>query len=360
MFGCETAALRLTRRGVRARTCVFVLAGLGVVPSARAEPAQRDFAYEYRAPAECPEASAFEQAVLSRLPAARVVPRDDATLVFDVELASGHDDFSGVLVIGLRDGTRVRRDVLGGSCAEALSALAVIAALSLDGYRREPTPPEAPNVEPPSNPAPAPPARAPRAVPRDREPPPVAARRRASVTPGLFVAASWESAVAPTAPLGVLGGFDVELSPRGVLQPSLRLGLLGTAAATETAGTASADFQLVTGRLTACVLGVGHVSLSARGCVDLDAGTLRARGSVEGGATQTMPWLAAGPSARGAFALTRWLALEATAGLRLLARSDRFVFRHPAPDGMSLPSTVVHDVSAISFGLGLGLAAQLR
>jgi hypothetical protein len=370
--------MRWTHRAPRFTWSLAALAILRVSP-ARAEAESGAVAVGYVAAPECPARGEFEIAVLSRAPTARIVERSEATLVFDAEITSGPDGFAGVLWVGLPDGTRARRDVIGASCAEVVATLSVIVALSIEGHRvslaRAPEPPgekpalnesgataestaalaAKPEPAPVVNPtAPAP--------PRDAE---QAGAATARVGLGAYAAAIWENAAAPSAPFGGLFGVEVAAPRRGVVWLRGRLGFLFTASASasEPNGQAAARFRLLAGRLALCPLAFGAAGgASAHLCAEFDGGALRGEattGAVQNPEPQVMPWLAAGLAARGEVALGSWLSLEGTAGARFLARNDRFVFERQAADGSALDPASVYDVPVFSTGLGVGLSARL-
>lgn len=333
---------------------------LALPAAASSEPAELAFAVDYSAPEGCPTRSEFEQAVFSRAERARSVERDGATLVFEVELIAGAPGFAGVLRLTLPDGTRSRRDVAGESCSETVTALAVIAALSLEGYREsardggDPNPAEASSEAGSTRKSPV--SETPVDSSRGRsEGDRVAPRERSAwsgAMPGIFAGGVWESAVAPSAPLGVFAGAGLELHGSGILRPSMRVGLLYTLTATERVEPNRAEFRLLAARLALCPVALaGGGSPSVRACLELDAGALEAAGSgpdVVRPRPRGMAWLGFGPALRGVLPLGRAFSFEATVAGRALAHHDRFVFR---------PGTLVHDVPPISVGLGLGVAA---
>jgi hypothetical protein len=343
-----------------------------------------NFSVSYSAPPECPSNAQFAAAVMGRANGASAVERPNALLALDVALTKRADGVAGTLVIEFPDGWRSRRDAFGADCAEVFESLAVIAAISLDGYRatREPAELAAANAAAStanaaastastttsaaapatanSTATPPPPATA-QAAERNSAPP--SPPRETTPTagtrwhPGLYAGAAWESAVAPRAPFGVAAGFDLVREPRGMFWPGARLGVLVTGASTIERGAASADFQLVTGRLAACPLGFGKPRrASIHACIELDAGALRAEGEgVENASPEWLSWLAAGLAARGELALAPWLSLEATASGRALARHYQLVFT--ATD--SSEDLVVYDMPALSLGVTAGVVARL-
>jgi hypothetical protein len=343
----------------------LVVVGTLLASAARASTPEAGLAFSiaYSAPAECPGSTDFEQAVAARAPGTRPVVASEATLVFDAEVTKRAAEYSAVLWVTLPDGTRSRRDVTGETCAETLSTLAVIAALSLEGYREarnrenEGAASDAPDPPPLSPPAvePAPkaalataPTKADTVV---RDEPPARSANAFSPTPGVFVAGAWESAVAPSPPFGVLAGAELAFPGNGAWRPSVRLGIFYTLTASEVRAGGRAELRLIAARLFACPVALGVPrSPSVHGCLELDAGVLEGRGlgpAVSSPNTRHMAWLGLGPGVRGEWPFADWLSLEANAGLRGLAQHNRFKFD---------PETIVHDVPPISAGFALGVA----
>ena len=171
--------------------------------------------------------------------------------------------------------------------------------------------------------------------------------------PGLFAGATWESAVAPNAPLGGLAGFELAWERSGIFWPIVRGGVLATLMGSVTEDGGSASFRLIAARLGFCPVGYGDARRpSLHACLELDGGSLVGEPGtgIEEPQTQSMPWLAAGPAVRGEWPLLAWLSVEGSAGFRVLFRHDRFVFR---------PETVVYDVPPMSAGLALGVTGRM-
>jgi hypothetical protein len=349
----------------------LVVVGALLASAARASTPEAGLAFSiaYGAPAECPASTDFEQAVAARAPGTRSVAASEATLVFDAEVTKRAAEYSAVLWVTLPDGTRSRRDVTGETCAETLTTLAVIAALSLEGYRdaRErgsegaagdaPDPPPLLPTAVEPGPKAATPVRAPAPTKADtgvRDEPPARSAKGFSPTPGVFVAGAWESAVAPSPPFGLLAGAELAFRGNGAWRPSVRLGLLYTLTASEEREGGRAELRLIAARLIACPVALGVPrSLLVHGCLELDAGVLEGRGlgpAVSSPNTRHMAWLGLGPGVRGEWPFADWLSLEANAGLRGLAQHNRFKFD---------PETIVHDVPPISAGFALGVAGRM-
>ncbi|HEX6275446.1 MAG TPA: hypothetical protein VFZ53_20540 [Polyangiaceae bacterium] len=354
------------RRARVPRGPALLLACLAGIPgSALGAPSEPDVAFSlaYDPPADCPPAPDFEGAILSRAAGARITPPGAAAVRFDVELRASPSETAAVLVTVLPDGTQSRRDVTAASCSEAVAALAVIAALAVNGYREAksadprptndgaaatPTPTVAAENRAPPHPPPSP-------VPVDAGPAkrPVA-HPTSAARPGVFAGATWESAVAPQGALGGTAGAELGWAPSGAWWPSVRAGVLATLPGSETTADGSATFRVTAARVGFCPLGWGGPSTpSVRACAELDGGVLTAQASGSGVSDlqdQSMPWLAAGVAGRGEWPLSAWFSLEASFGVRGLALHDRFVFR---------PQTLVYDVPPVSAGLCVGVAARV-
>jgi hypothetical protein len=356
---------RNRRALVRRGAVLFVACLLGPPASAFGDPAEPDVAFSlhYEAPPDCPPARDFEGEILTRAPGARITPPEAAAVRFDVELRPSTEETVAVLVTALPDGTHSRRDVTAASCSEAVTALAVIAALAVNGYREgksdEPLgaaggdaaiPAASGAASAPAPPAPSAPSAPVDAVPPERPAAPPARGPR----PGVFAGVTWESAVSPGGVFGAAGGAELGWEPSGAWWPVLRAGVLATLSGSETTDDGSATFRLTAARVGFCPVGFAATSgPSVRGCVELDGGVLGARASGSGVSDlqdQKMPWLAAGAAGRGEWPLSAWFSLEASAGVRVLALHDRFVFR---------PETLVYDVPPVSAGVGLGVAGRL-
>ncbi|HKY39339.1 MAG TPA: hypothetical protein VJN18_25550 [Polyangiaceae bacterium] len=330
---------------------------------AQAPAADRAFSLDYSAPAECPDGLTLVTAVQARTEHAALVPADVAAVRFTARLL---EDGRTKLDVDLPEGS-FRRE-FSAPCQDALASIAIIAAMVLE---TEPTqrkslierPSESPAAEaafPAEEPAPASPA----PKPTDPTPPkPVApaspppARPRAPPPDRLVLAAlaggGMETAVAPTPPLGVSVGLEGFLDRTSSWAPSVAAGMFATTTSTHTTSEGEGQFRLFAGHVRACGwrLPIG-APFRLMPCLVVEAGSLYASG---GGAvvnvrTPSMPWLAGGAVLRVQLDLARALALEASGGLKVLARRDRFVFR---------PGRLVYEVPRWSAGLGLGLSLRL-
>jgi hypothetical protein len=199
------------------------------------------------------------------------------------------------------------------------------------------------------------PKRAVKAVPR--RPDKVVRRRaprQAALAWAVAAGGAVETAVAPTPPVGVTAGVEGWLERNRWWAPGLQASVLATATATHSTPDGEGKFRLLAGHLKACAwrLPVG-ASFRVLPCAVLEVGSLSAAG---GGAAiineraTSMLWLAGGASLRAQLDVVRWLALETSGGLKVLAWPDTFIFR---------PTSLVYEVPRVSLGFGLGLAARL-
>jgi hypothetical protein len=289
---------------------------------------------EYRAPSACPERATFLAHVSART--ARFRASDAAPRAFLLELSPANGGFEGRLTTVEPSSARATRTLSGDTCEQVVSALALVAALTIESNAPAPapaTPPAAPPPPPSAAPAPAPPLSRPRVW---------------HLEAGL--GANMTSAVAPDLLFG-LGPFVEGSIDFGSLAPALRLSLQGAPArssSVEGGGTAAFAWWLAT------VEGCARWTFAAFGlspCARVGAGVLRVDGAdIAQSRGQARPWVDAGGLLR-----LRWspviksggprplrahpgpasfLFLEATGGFVLPITRDRFHF--------DAPDTTVH------------------
>jgi hypothetical protein len=311
------------------------------------------FELEYSAAVDCPSEEAFVAAVLSRAPSARrVLLGADVRFRVDASSSAG----ASKLWIDLPDGSSVR-EVQDPSCVEALTSMAVMAALLLEGRAQavaaEPAASATVTPEPADESASPPPVLGWAHAPAARERPVNVSPRARSSSPELaFVAAvALETAAAPGGGIGGLVGVELAAARSGVWAPSIRAELLVTTESGTAIDGGDATFQLVAGRLTFCpVRSWPEGDLGVAACLLGEAGALQGSGgSVVNAETSTMPWLAGGLGLRGEWLVSQALSLETFANGKLLHQHDRFVLR---------PDLLIFDVPRISLGVGLGLAVR--
>ena len=298
---------------------------------------------EYHAAEACPSEDFFAEQLLARTTRIRLVPRGvparRAVVTIDLEGVLP----LGRLVIQEINGAEAVREVTGDACREVVSALALIAALSVD-----PNAVTTPVVAPASGPVVAP-AAAPVSVvvvPKPSAP--------SAPFPLRFGVAGGLSAAAGIAPSVMLGGrFSLEMAYRGVrFVPSLRLGLeRSRAARLALAGGGAVDFTCTVGTMSVAAVELTVGPLSVAPTVDVEAGALRADASQVAGATSASRAFAAlGLGARVGLVLLRPIALEGSAVAEFPLVRDRFFFE---------PDVTVARAAPVGVHAGLGLVARL-
>lgn len=328
----------------------------------------RSYALDYRAAAGCLSAERVREAIAARAVGATSTDAAQASIRFTLELRANGDSS---LWVDLREGS-FRRDFHAESCVEAVESMAVIAAMVIDtapAERRALTAVAATEVAAASESETSPPVAEllplPDALPRPLPAAllPTAPDRRflqpKAVEPvgwGWAVAAgtAFETAVAPSPPLGVTAALQTWRALGDWWTPSIRLSVLSTVSSAARAVDADADgsFRLLAGRLALCPFRrTWRSALHAEVCADFEVGSLHAQGEgqVRNPQAQTMLWLAPGLSLRAQLDLgARW-GVEMVAGGKRLLRRDQFVF---------YPSSPIYDVPATSFDLGAGVVWQ--
>lgn len=329
-------------------------------PEAAAE--AQPFRVTFSTAAGCGSANVFEDQVLKRTDRLRLADAGEAALVLNVELAPAAQGIQGRLTLRETDGHVSEREVPGGDCEEVLSAMALIAALTVDPLARpdrevpiasrqrhpkesEPPKPAPPKREPPRRvmpkrePAPAETAEQPAA-------PPVSAKRGIGFGVGQRVTV--QTGVMPGATFGLGAHADLVVRGPSLLSPRFRLSGIFSRSGDINADGGRATFDWLTARLEGCPVRFGFDSFwNIRPCVYLDAGRLRGEGfDIEPHRQKSVFWTAAGLELSGELRLFGPLALGAEAGLLLPFRRDRFYFD---------PDTDLHEVPAAGFSAAAGL-----
>jgi hypothetical protein len=277
---------------------------LGLVASAavaHARPAPPEpIAFEVTAPDECPASDAMFAAIRSRANTVRVAKAERT-----FRIAIDRDGWRGTLDIVEGDGTSTTRDVSGATCAEAVDALVLVAALAIEDRQ------ESVAARPRVQPAPAEPWRASAGA---------GLGRYAGVTPSPAYGASVFAAVAHGA-------------------QRFRIGVT----ATEEVATpmTAAAFRWTIGRAEVCPYTVSWSWLALAPCAGLEAGVLSGRGidvgMADGGAR---PWVAPDGLLRLTVQLGR-AALELDGIVAAPLVRDRYFIA---------PGTTVHEVPAVTTG----------
>jgi len=328
---------------------------------AQAPAPERTFSLDYRAPSACPDGPALVAAIQARTQQASLVPVDVAAVRFTAQLL---EDGRTKLDVDLPEGS-FRREFTA-SCQDALTTIAIIAAMVLEtepnqrkGLIESPPRPVGDAAFPEDAPAPLPAESKPVevAAPKQVTRSPSAPAPRGSKPDRLVLAAlaggGVETAVAPSPPLGVSVGLEGFVNRSRFWTPGVALGMFATATSTHGTSEGEGRFRLLAGHVKGCAwrLPIG-ASFRLMPCLVAEGGVLYASG---GGAvvnvrTPTMPWLAGGALLRAQLDLARFLSLEASGGLKALARKDKFIFR---------PTSLVYEVPRWSAGLGLGVSLRM-
>ena len=276
----------------------------------------------------CPSAEAFTQEVLGRVARARPAASGERarTLVVRVRPAAGGLEAS--LAIRELDGTVAERNVRGETCADLITALAVIASVALEPLGSG----EAPDAAP----APAASSAAP-VVESDAAPPPPHAR--SVFAAGLGVAVN--GGAAPVALPGLLAFVELTSERDGIFEPAARLRFGRTVIGGATENGPGARFSLTTAGADLCPVSLRNGMLRAAPCVRLEVGALNARGSsVEPVHSEARPWFVLGPAARLRLDLVGPLFAEVEGALLAVVVRDRFlvdssmlVYRPPSVAG---------------------------
>jgi len=257
------------------------------VPVHAAKPGQA-FRLEYWADGRCPDGVEFARQIQTRAPRLRLAEADEPALGFYAELFERDGTATGRLTARSPDGREVVREVLGPTCDDVATALALIAALAAD-----PSQPGEKATRRPVTPTPPVRRRAVRDLAPELSPEPDLTLRW---TFGIGAGLGFDSSIAPSPGYGLGIAFDAEGPAGSGFRPLFSLSALRAAASnTETQGS-KASFTWVAFRLAACpARWPEETPLFIRPCGFLDAGLLGA--DVELGASrqsQTNSWFAVG------------------------------------------------------------------
>jgi len=286
---------------------------------------------EYSVPAGCPDQGAFERSVTARTARFEAAVGGRGARVLRVAVHGSDVGFSGDLEISDSLGT-TRRLVSAGTCADVVSALALVAALTIDAL---PTAGAGADVRAvAASAAPAPPA----------WPAPLDARVPAPVVPAAMLVRAVEARDARlddaepretsryrvSAGGGVdamgFGGTGVVVAPSvvvegrvvgtGALSPAIRIEMLRSVAASISEANGKAAFSWWLGRVQACPIQLSWLRrFTLRPCLAVAAGVLQASTfGVSDGFSPNRAWVAPDLEARVAWAVTHTLSVEAEGG----------------------------------------------
>jgi hypothetical protein len=311
-------------------------------------------ALHYRAPSGCPSAADFTADVARRTPRARFATAGEpARTTFVVEVIRVGKTYRGRM-LRMGRGPAAARSIADASCAELVSALALMMALAIDPLADtspSPAPPPTPASRETAAPPPAAPPPAAPIPPVALPPPPpapTAARWRLGTSAQLGA-----RGVAPVAHLGA--ALDIELARDGgaaLIGPALRAGAQRWARASVSGDAASASFSWTTGRLSGCPVGWRALAwLALHPCIGIEVGALHAAdASGLEPEEATRLWLAWSLTGRVQLLAHELLWVETEAGVVQPLTRDRFVV---APDAE------IYEPPLLSWTAALGVGARL-
>ncbi|HEX6272893.1 MAG TPA: hypothetical protein VFZ53_07635 [Polyangiaceae bacterium] len=317
---------------------MFVLvASTAIAGAVQAQPAEEVVRFDYRAPAGCPDASAFAGHVQVRTSRARLGAPGELARTFLVEVRADASGASARLTFTDAQGGTVVRAVRGESCGEVVSAIALVTALAIDAG-----PSDAGETPPPAAVAPTP-AKAPepeRALPLDgprvlRAPEPDAVVWSVGLETGVT---SWLGPPIATS-IGVFAEVGAYAGASG------RLTLLRATSSELVPLDAQAyrrgDFTALLGRIEGCpvaaLLGGGFRVVP---CIAVGLGTLRGEGdvsSVEPTKSSTIVWADLVPTLRLDWTLSDTLVFFAQGELGVPLVRHEFYFEGPRQDVFVVP-----------------------
>jgi hypothetical protein len=347
------------RSSFRERAWAFAAAVALAPAPAAAEDAAEPIRVAFHASEGCPDEAAFTGEITARTAKARPARPGEAARTFTVDVEVSARRVRGTLAIEEPHGESAAREIAGDTCAEVVSALALIAALAID--------PKASTAPKP----PPPPPRPPEHLPPPPPPPPYAPLPWwgpvATPLPAHPVAGegsrwrwSWSfhggaaSALAPGLVPVIAVNAEALRVRDSVVSPAVRLSMRVADTGYLASGMEAAHFRWAAGRLEGCPVRLPLItSLTLTPCALLDAGVLQADGiGAAFSLAHTRPWAAPGLVGRLAWdlssAVSAPILLEAEGGVTFPLVRDTFAF---------FPEGTFHAVPAAGgfFGGGLGV-----
>ncbi len=298
---------------------------------------------DYTAPAACPDRGAFVERIAARAPRAQLDADTTAahSLVARIE-ASPKGGFAGALVVRDEEGAPAERTVHAQTCADVVTALAIIAAVAID---RLPLPPKS-EREAIADPRPDGSTSDTRSgeswpveEPVPPAPPPVAERWRKSG--GANVGMVVGSAPAPLVDLPLF--FELSHAFGGIVEPAMRLRFgRSTVGASRRAMTGRGGrFVRTGGAMDLCPIAIRARLLRLQPCARAELAALYAKGlDVAPAQGHVRPWVGLGAIARMRLDVGGPFFVEVEGGAAISVIRDRFyvepsiaVFRPPPVSG---------------------------
>lgn len=292
-------------------------------PPPREDPValRQPFRLEYRASSECPDQSAFAEQVLARAVRAESVQAGEHAPRVAVVIGPRNGRYAGELAID----EGVPRVVSDDSCADVVSALAFIAALTLDA--QAPISTHASPEPRPAEPANLPPGRS-------------AGTRHAGLGTGWFFGGGARLDIgrglgprAMTA-FGPSAWIEARMEAGGLLAPTLRAGVRYAMSPQIKAADGAARFTWFAARVEGCPLRFAWRRLALLPCVAFEAGAMEGRAEVAPASivhtySGARTWLAWAQSLSLEVSGLGPLAFAASVELREPLRHYVFAFRTP-------------------------------
>ncbi|HEX6273451.1 MAG TPA: hypothetical protein VFZ53_10430 [Polyangiaceae bacterium] len=315
--------------------------------------------FEYHAPSGCPDETAFVERVLERSLEQRLATGGELARTFVVTVAVDERGATARVDFVDADGSKAFRKVRGSTCEEAVSGIALVCALALDG-RAVPDDPSAPAAPvdasvaaPPSAPTPpqTPPAQPSNTARAAAQPTRIASTLAFSVGAG----AAYASHKGPSGAPVVDVFFDARLAALG---PSARASAWHSWRDSTTSGGREARFRGYGLRLEVCPLAFGSSVLFAEPCLATDAGVLLAS-AVESSAvpepqSSTEPWWDVVAVARIGSVVSGFLLFEGQGELAVPLVAHRYGFGEPPVE------PAVFDVPAVGLSARVGMGFRFR
>lgn len=313
----------------------------------------------YQAYAKCPNEALFVHEVEAHVEHARPAIGDEPARTFLVAVNPDGNRSRGVLQITGVDGAVSRREVSGESCAEVVSALALMTALGIDPRAVATSPTAgieggAPDSSVGSNAPTESPKRSPSApdpaggLPSSAE---ALSRPAQQWRWGFGVDGQMLAGFVPEWAAG--GGVFVDLAGTGAgpLVPSFRVSLLAAATQAFFESGVGAHLTWLTARIEGCPARLRLASLVATVCLKLDTGLLLSDGTGLADADGNgRPWLVPGALGRLTWPSHGGPWIEGAAGLGVPLERYSFYYQQAGVTG----ATEVFRVPAVGAELGLG------
>jgi hypothetical protein len=307
---------------------------------------------EFTAPAGCGSPADLVGRITRRSERIRFEPGPEKSRKLAVAIAPEGQALVARLELEQVSGRGSSRTLRASTCDEALEAVALVAAVSLDPTAS--TAPERELLPSPATPPPVtpPPAEAPGAEPESAPSVPPAEALVAGVSATIVGQASWGPA--PSFLPGIGLALAVELETGTLFSPLARASYVhsGGGGFNPETGTGEAAFELNQGTLEICPLRLGSRKAALYPCPSFTGGRLLAKGSDTLDAeTHSRPWWVIGGTLLALFHPFGPLELQLSGSAGIPLIRDTFQFEPEEPGHL------VHEVPGAAFAIGLGAGA---